>query len=81
MKTTFLHLCLLTAAFAGAHADTLDRLPTCPPEFPKFPKPIRPCLPLPPTADPWDQFAVTGTDDGCVKLPGKPIRTSTTRPV
>ncbi|HRH97738.1 MAG TPA: hypothetical protein PLB55_17495 [Prosthecobacter sp.] len=77
MKTTLLHLCLLAAAFAGAHADTIRTLPICPPDYPEFPKPVRPCIPLPPTADPWDQFAVNGQDDGCVKLPGKPIRSST----
>jgi hypothetical protein len=48
MKTSLLHLCLLAAAFAGAHADTIRTLPICPPDYPEFPKPVRPCIPLPP---------------------------------
>ena len=73
MKTSLLHLCLIATAFAGAHADTIRTLPICPPDhLPDMPRPIRPCIPLPPTADPWDQLA--GTDEGCVRLPGKPTR-------
>lgn len=93
MKTSMLHLCLLTAATLAFHpsaqADTWIRplpispLPLCPPPIypaptPELPKPCRPCVPLPPTADPWDQLAVTGTDEGCVRLPGKPTRPSLT---
>lgn len=77
MKTSIL-LCLFTAALVfhpSAQADTTFRpLPICPPDLPDMPRPVRPCHPLPPTADPWDQLAVTGTDDGCVRLPGKPTR-------
>ncbi|MCF7788874.1 MAG: hypothetical protein K9N47_22305 [Prosthecobacter sp.] len=93
MKTSLLHLCLLTAATLAfqpsAQADIwfqpvpvcplpLCPLPICPAPVPELPKPCRPCLPLPPTADPWDQLAVTGTDEGCVRLPGKPTRPTPT---
>ncbi|MFC5457812.1 hypothetical protein [Prosthecobacter fluviatilis] len=90
MKTSLLHLCLLTAAtlafHPSAHAETwVHPLPICPPPLPltpTFPLPVcpapvpvvpKPC-PLAPAAALRDQVAVTGTDDGCVRLPGKPTR-------
>jgi hypothetical protein len=89
MKTSILHLCLVAAALAfhpSAHADTMIHpLPICPPVCPELPKPYHPLPPPPPPFNPWSQLAVTGTDDGCVKLPGKPTRpfpiSTTPRPV
>jgi hypothetical protein len=65
MKTTLLHLCLVAAAVAGAHADTVRTLPLCPPDLPDMPRPVRPFTPLPPTADPWEQLACRDYDGGC----------------
>ncbi|HBJ84798.1 MAG TPA: hypothetical protein DDZ88_13190 [Verrucomicrobiales bacterium] len=95
MNKLTLQLCLIAASLAfhpNAHADTMISqtticpMPTFPPICPEPPMPHRPIRPLPMPINPWDQFAVNGTDGGCIKVPGKPTRpfpttTSTTHAI